>query len=294
MAWPLNQSLRVFGALCAVAGICLFGLAAAGQWTPLGKGTSFEKRTWEHFEPELVAHVRDYAELMGQTDSQLTPAVSTDAARMKIMYDLIMNRFTHDEALHTPASNWILYLAGFIHPTFRHIWNPEILVSHGSSLFCDQSSYLLLRLAMAHGFKTRHVGLQGHVVMEAWHDGDWHLYDPDLEVLPLDAAGKVLSIDALAQDEALLQKYYGPHPGMADLIRNRENHLYMSTPEGARFEWKGNLLAILEKVTEVLKFVIPVLMLAFGLWLMRFASSLKHALTAKKAPARLPAKVPAA
>ncbi len=90
---------------------------------------------------------------------------TTDAAKMRILYDLIVNRFTHYEAQHNLASNWILYAAGFVHPTFRHMWSPDRFVSQGYSLLCDQSSFLLLHLAMAHGIKARRVGLQGQVVM---------------------------------------------------------------------------------------------------------------------------------
>ena len=265
------SSLRILGGIFAFVGVLLLGVACLGQWTSYGDGVSDVKRDWEHFEPGLVAQVQDYAALVKAVDAQMTGQPDTPAARMQVMYDLIVNRFTHNEAQHNLASNWILYGAGFIHPTFRHMWDPDRFVSQGYSLLCDQSSYLLLHLAMAHGIKARHVGLQGHVVMEAWYDGDWHLYDPDLEVIPQDETGRVLSLDELGRNEHLVVKYYGPHEGMAGLIRHRGNHLYMSTPEAARFEWKGNLLAIFEQVAEVMKFVLPLLMITFGLWLRRKA-----------------------
>lgn len=263
----------LLGGLLVLLGICLLGIAAIGEWTPLGGGVNDSKRDWERFDPALVTQVRDYATMVKEADLKMDAGKTTDAAKMQVMFDLITDRFTHNEAQHNLASNWILYLAGYVHPIFRHMWNPDRFVSQGYSLLCDQSSYLLLHLAEAHGIKSRHVGLQGHVVMEAWYEGDWHLYDPDLEVIPLDEAGKVLSLDDLARNETLLQKYYGPHPRMADLVRNRANHLYMSTPAQARFEWKGNVLALLEKVTEVLKFLIPGVMILVGLRLLRRAST---------------------
>jgi hypothetical protein len=265
------HSLRLVGWGSAILGGVLLAIACIGEWTRFGDGDSDVKRDWEQFEPALVTQVQDYASLVKAVDARMANEAGTDAAKMQVMYDLIVNRFTHDEALHTLGSNWILYLAGYVHPTFRHMWDPGQLVSQGYSLFCDQSSYLLLHLALAHGIKARHVGLQGHVVMEAWYDNDWHLYDPDLEVIPVNAEGKVLSLDALAQEPALLDRYYGPHNAQ-DMFRNRENHLYMSTPEGARFEWKGNVLAIVEKVAEVLKFILPLALLALGLWLIRRSS----------------------
>lgn len=256
-------------------GVLLLGIASLGHWTSFGNGASDPKRDWEHFEPGLVTQVQDYDTLVKTVDAKMAGQPVTEAAKMQVMYDLIVNRFTHNEAQHNLASNWILYTAGFLHPTFRHMWNPDRFVSQGYSLLCDQSSYLLLHLALAHDIKARHVGLQGHVVMEAWYDNDWHLYDPDLEIIPVNATGKVLSLNELAEDETLLKKYYGPHPGMADLVRNRGNHLYMSTPEGARFEWKGNLLAIIEKSAELLKFLLPVGMILGGLALHRRAADKK-------------------
>lgn len=272
-----RKSHRFWGTVSLLLGTALLAVAALGEWTPWGRGYGLQKREWERFDPALVTQVQDYTSLNHAVDERLAGQTLSDAEKMQVMYDIIADRFTHAEATHTLASNWILYLAGFVHPTFRHVWSPERFVSHGYSLFCDQASYLLLHLAHAHGFKTRHIGLQGHVIMEAWYDNDWHLYDPDLEVIPTNAQGRVLSLDELAQDESLLSLYYGPHTDMVALIRRRENHLYMSTPEEARFEWKGNVLAKLETVTEVLKFAIPLLLILLGLRLRRVTDTLPSA-----------------
>ena len=267
--FPSRPTRSLTGVLLMLLGLSLFSLAALGEWTTWGRGYGDQKRDWERFDPALVTQVQDYTALNHAVDKKLEGNSLSDAEKIALMCDIVEDRFTHAEATHTLASNWILYLAGFLHPTFRHIWSPERLVSHGYSLFCDQASYLLLHLAHAHGFKARHIGLQGHVVMEVWYDNDWHLYDPDLEIIPTNEQGRVLSLDELAHNEPLLTRYYGPHPDMVDLIRHRENHLYMSTPEEARFEWKGNVLAKLEIVTEVLKFAIPLLLILLGLRLRR-------------------------
>lgn len=99
--------------------------------------------------------------------------------------------------------------------------------------------------------------------MEAWYDSDWHLYDPDLETVPLDSAGQVLSVEKLALNSELLEKYYGSH-GVVDIVASRENNTYMSYPEGSLFEWKSNVLVYFERVMEVLKFIIPMLFIAVG------------------------------
>lgn len=275
MSLTLTPTFRSrLGALFAMVGTFLLAVSITGHFTSYGKGLSYRKRIWERFQPSLVSEVRDYRTLEMAIEVDLALKAPSPAEKMRVMLEHVEDRFTHKEAEHTLASNWILYLAGGVHPTFRHVWDPEKMVSHGYSLLCDQAAYLLLHLAEKHGIKARQVGLQGHVVMEAWYEGGWHLYDPDLEVIPVDAQGKVLSLQELARNEELLTKYYGPHE-MADLIRHTENHLLMEGRPGSRFEWKGNLLAIFERVTEVLKFVIPVLLLMGGLWLVRSAIPMK-------------------
>jgi hypothetical protein len=85
----------------------------------------------------------------------------------------VADRFTHGDAEHNLSINWLLWSLGQFNPNFKHIRNPQVLVSGGHCLFCDQSSYLLLNLALKAGIRARHVGLGGLVVMEAWYDGNW-------------------------------------------------------------------------------------------------------------------------
>ncbi len=252
------------GILIAITGAALVVVAALGQWTSLGGGNGWPKRDWERFDPSLATALKDYDSLVAELDRRLDKEGLPVADRIEAVYGLIADWFTHDEAAHTIWSNWILYLAGYVHPPFWHVWSTDRYVSHGHSLLCDQASYLMVRLLMEQGIKARQIGLQGHVVMEAWYDGDWHLYDPDLEVVPRDELGEVLSLDELARNEILREKYYGRHTNMAELIEQRENHLFMSAPEGARFEWKGNLLVIVERVCDWLKFLIPAGMIVLG------------------------------
>lgn len=260
-----GSKMRLLGGIVAMlAGTALLGIATLGEWSPLAGGYGSPKRDWERFDPSLVGKLPDYPSLSAAVKERLAGDGLSNAAQVQVIYDLLVDRFTHDEAAHTLWSNWILYAAGFIHHTFWHVWSTDRYVSHGHSLLCDQASYLMVQLAREHGFKARQIGLQGHVVMEVWYDGNWHLYDPDLEVIPIDATGRVLSLVDLSKDDVLRQQYYGRHSNMADLVKHRENFLYMSMPEGARFEWKGNLLALLERICDWLKFLIPVGMIVLG------------------------------
>jgi hypothetical protein len=189
---------------------------------------------------------------------------------MLALYGLVTERFTHRAARHTFFSNWLLSGMGAIHPAFAHIRVPETMVRRGYSLLCGQSSYVLLRLAMDNGIRARHVGLNGHVVMEAWYDNDWHLFDPDLEVVPRNVKGEIPGVEELARNQELLHQYYGDYHGtnasMVEILGSREDNTYMSYPPGAWFGWKSNVLFWFEKFAEHLKFVLPVLMVIPGAW----------------------------
>lgn len=264
--------MKIFGFFLTMVGSVLLMISAIGHWTALGNYESAQARDWERFDPLLAQRITSFSELLKATKSRLTDDVPGEREKMEVLYSVVADGFAHGHAVHTVFSNWVLFFSGKVDPAFAHIWDPDLLVSKGHSLLCDQSSYVLLRLAQAHGIRARHVGLHGHVVMEAWYGSGWHLYDPDLEVVPMDSAGSVLSVEQLAVKPILLEKYYKPH-NADQFVRSRENNTYMSYPEGARFEWKSNLLAYLERVVEYLKFGIPIALIALGVWLIKRSPS---------------------
>lgn len=248
----------------SVAGMLAVGLvlliaAALGDWTQLGDYPSAPPRRGERFNAGLVREIRSYDDLLRK--SRVDQGVNLSAEGiMNRLYGLVTERFTHREASHTFLSNWVAFGLGAIHPSLAHIWDVDLMVRKGYSLLCDQASFLLLRLAHDHGIKVRHVGLNGHVVMEAWYGGDWHLYDPDLEVVPMDSAGLILSVEGLSRDRSLLDTYYGRH-GMVEIVGSREDDNYVSYPEGARFTWQAELLSRLETVSQGVKYFVPMVLL---------------------------------
>lgn len=257
-----NILMKYVGISMSLIGVVLLLVAAAGHWTAVGKYENASPRNWERFDSNLVDTLDSFQRLNESAKDRL-PANASEREIMDALYDTVAERFTHKNATHNFFSNWLLYLAGKIHPALSSIYDPYLLVGKGHSLLCGQSSYVLLSLALENGIKARHVGLDGHVVMEAWYDSDWHLFDPDLEVVPLDSAGAVLSVEELALNQELLEKYYGPH-GFVHIVGSRENNTYMSYPEGSRFEWKTNVLVYIEKVMEVLKFALPIVLIVMG------------------------------
>jgi len=251
-----------------VIGLALLLVATVGPHLPIAGYENRAARPWEAYDPELAREARDVASLVRVAHERLPGFEEASAAdRMQALYATVAERFTHSNgARHTFASNWILYLAGSVVRPFGLIHDPDVYVALGHSLVCSQSSYLLMQLALAEGIPARHVGLYGHVVMEAWYDGDWHLYDPDTEVSPRTADGDVPSVEELALDRPLLEaSYTGENAQYVDIIASRENNTYMSYPAGTRFEWKVHVLAQIERVAQVLKYALPLVLIGLGL-----------------------------
>lgn len=261
------------GAVLIIAGLILMGIATLGHFTALGDYQNSQAREGEAFDSELAAGLGTWSSLSNEAERRVANS-GGDKRVMMALYELVAERFTHgDAAHHNLFSNWLLAGIGAVHPAFAQIRVPETMARRGHSLLCGQSSYVLLTLAQEHGIRVRHVGLFGHVVMEAWYDDDWHLFDPDLEVVPRDSNGGVLSVQKLAQSPDLLDQYYGEHDGdnasMVEILGTRKNNTYMSYPPGAWFEWKSNVLFWFEKLAEILKFILPVFIMGIGAWLAR-------------------------
>jgi hypothetical protein len=188
---------------------------------------------------------------------------------MLIVYEVVTQRFTHsDQAKYNLFSNWLLWLMGGVHPTLSHIRQPAVLLEKGYSALCGQQAYLLQTLAEAGGIRTRAVGLNGHVVMEAWYNNDWHLYDPDLEVVPLIDNNRVLSLDELARLTDQIRCFYQGRgseeyvDSIVDIIASREDNsfvLYWMTEKHLAYRT--------EKIAEMIKWIIPMILLVIGFWL---------------------------
>lgn len=255
-----------------LCGMAVLMVALAGQWSSLGNYESAPPRAWERYDPQLAARTPTYASLLEEAArrSGAPLSASAPAKTMQTLFDVVAERFTFKSADHNVFSNWLLWGLGQVHPAFNHIRSERTLVERGHSAFCSQASFLLMSLANDVGIRSRHVGLNGHVVMEAFYAGAWHLYDPDLEVIPTAADGSVVSVSALADDPALLERAYdGARQSVIPYIRSIEDNTFVSYPAGSWFVWKSEVLSHVETVAEYAKFTLPVMLILFGLWLNR-------------------------
>jgi hypothetical protein len=256
-----------------LAGTILFVIAGLGEWAGVGVETDPDVRSWERFDPDLAARTRSLDALYEAAQSraegdlrQMPPAQA-----MEVLFDTVNARFTHGETEHTLLSNWILWTLGLVNPKLGGVRSPEVLLDRYQSALCGRVSFVLMNLAERAGIRPRHVGLNGHVVMEAWYDDEWHMYDPDFEIAPRRGTGPVLSVDAFSRDPALVRELYVDKKGadrvqiVIDKIISREDNSFVSYPVGSQFEWKSQVLLLFEKAAEVLKFAVPIVFLAVGM-----------------------------
>ena len=256
--------------IMVIIGVVMILLTLLGSMTNLSNYSNDKAQKWDRFDPSLPLKTLSLKTLKTYAEDRVGDEFSNKQI-MNELYDIVTDRFTHgDQARYNIFSNWLLYLLGLGHPAFALIHDPDVLLHNGHSALCSEQSYLLLMLAERFGIHARHVGLNGHVVMEAWYDGKWHMYDPDLEVVPAVHGLGVISVETVSREPQLIRTLYKGH-GLPDdvnhivrMFRSWEDNTFMSYPRLAHFEWKVNVLSHFERITNRLKWIIPLFMVTAG------------------------------
>ncbi len=237
-----------------------------------GKKNNAVTRPWERFDRSLSEKTYDIDALYNSAEEKAPLPFNkmTPAEVMQVLYETTANRFTHGDTpvQHTLLSNWILFGLGKLYASFAYIYNPDILLANGHSAWCSQVSYILLCLAQKAGIRAREVGLCGHVVMEAWYEGDSHMYDSDLEVVVKDIDGSVLSVEELSLNADLVRREYSKLGNAHDIenvvsiITSREDNSFASYSMSRPWLGKSHKF---EYVAQILKFIIPGVLIFLGL-----------------------------
>lgn len=261
------------GVVLLVLGVFLLGLSLLGRWTALGKYPSFPPRPWERFDPTLAESTPDleslYRAAQAWADRPLHEIAPAEA--MQVLYDTVANRFTHgDRARYSPFSNWILWALGAAIPQYGDIQDPDVLLRGGHSALCGDVSYVLMRLAGMAGIPTRHVLLEGHIVMEARYDGSWHAYDPDLETVARDDAGAVACVATLERRPDIVRKSYAGrgNPAYVETIvaiyLSAANNEYLAYPADPGPATPGQRPGRVKRAASVAAFLLPAALIAAG------------------------------
>jgi hypothetical protein len=250
-------------------GLCLFVIALLGDLTPLGNYENTEPRDWERFSIET-------ARLINSSDDFLLEAINrnpdfielSEKERAVLLHNLVSEHFTSGHARHNLFSNYILFSLGQIHPAFFSIYDQNRLISRGHSLICSQHSYVLMNLAIQSGLIARHVGLNGHVVCEIYWDGNWHMFDPSMELLALDVTtNEIVSVSRLEKNPELVHTLYpSSRSNLAETFISAEDNSFNAHPLGVYFEWKSQVLMYFELFTNYFKYLFPAILILFCGW----------------------------
>lgn len=90
--------------------------------------------------------------------------------------------------------------------TFQQDWNPRSFLNSIGYGLCHERANLLASLLQMHGFRTRMVDLQTHVVLEFWNDGKWVLLDADRHMFYLNRLNGFASLEDLKADSLLIRE----------------------------------------------------------------------------------------
>lgn len=271
-----RRTRKALGVVLAVLGCGLLAASALGMWTPAGEYRSYPPRPWERFDPSLAAHTPDLDSLYRAANARAKRPLRELPPResMRILYETVSDRFTHgDRSVYSPFSNWVMWMLGRVNRRYLDIQDPDVLLRNGHSALCGDVSYVLIRLASRAGIPSRHLLLDGHIVMEAWYAGGWHAYDPDLEVVVQDEGGPVLSADALAGKPDLIRRAYAGRgsPSFVDnlvaIYTSRGDNRAKVYPAEPGITVAGQRPARVEQAARLGRFLLPVAMILGGAFL---------------------------
>ncbi|MBZ0254727.1 hypothetical protein K8I31_01605 [bacterium] len=255
--------------------ILLLIFTVLGDATSLGRTERVPIRDFEQFDNELVQKTRSLNALKDYAAARLK---GTDAEKIEQLYEIVGARFGHSEgARYNIFSNWILWGLGWLaepvgaRGDLQAIRNVDSLLRLSDHGLCSQVSYTLIALCQKFGYPARHVGLNGHVLMEIYHDGQWRMYDPDYEVVIRDENGDVMGVHELEKRPDLIDQYYTPRGGGPVTITyftTTVDNSYVSYPPGAWFNWKSQVMTYIEALCQWLKYLIPLIgmLISAGGW----------------------------
>lgn len=271
-----GRKRKALGIVLTALGCGLLAASALGMWTPLGKYRSYPPRPWERFDPSLAARTPTLDSLYRAAKARAKRPLRELPPResMRILYETVSDRFTHgDRSVYSPFSNWVMWLLGHANRRYLDIQDPDELLQNGHSALCGDVSYVLIRLASKAGIPSRHILLDGHIVMEGWYSGSWHAYDPDLEVVVTDEGGHVLSADGLAGKPDLIRLAYAGRgsPAFLDnlvtIYTSRQNNLAKTYPAESGITVAGQRPARVEQAARHGRFLLPVALILAGAFL---------------------------
>ena len=194
-------------------------------------------------------------------------ATEDDATFLRRLVATVHGAIIHFTGAHndrvSPLDNWFLWSLGLAPLTaFRryHFVAPRRAFWRGYGL-CSQAALTLSRLLRAEGIDARVAGFPGHVVTLVKLDGnEWILADPDYDIVV------PRPIDDIRLDPTIIDSYYAPRYATSPIARLKQIYAgKMELHDPRRIAMR---LAF-ENGAYAAKWVLPGILLAIGLWLLR-------------------------
>jgi hypothetical protein len=181
--------ISIIGRILEVGGCGLLLLAVAGDTWPLIRRPS--ERSLKLFARQVRRE-----------------STGSGATYFEKLCRAISSRFAHGLAIYGWRDNYLCRLLSPLSERFRVIHRSQDLFRYADNAFCSQAAQAFVDVAANCGLRARLVGLDGHVIAEAYYDETWHAYDPDYGVIPQGANGAVASVRELVENPELAAQAY--------------------------------------------------------------------------------------
>ncbi len=165
--------------------------------------------------PRVIVNGRkDWFSIDSMLNQILEPEFSDGEKAMAIWEFLVANRYHNS-------------------PTLDHFeeHDPVRLVNVYGYGFCDDAANSFMMLAKKAGLPARIWDLSGHVVSEAFYDGNWHMFDVDGEIFYRSGNDETIaSVKRLSLNPGLIRRNPSPSPlyhdteHLVELYRSRGNN----------------------------------------------------------------------
>lgn len=104
-----------------------------------------------------------------------------------VLCEVVKKRFYDGLHTYTIGNNFLAYLATKISGrSWNEVWNTNDILKSGNA-FCGQQSLVMMDILIKKGYQVRAVKMfsktynAGHYAFEAYYEGKWHYYDPNME-----------------------------------------------------------------------------------------------------------------
>lgn len=229
----------------------------------------------EDFDPSLqrlnnIEKLQKYCDSIYE-ERQHSPNYSiAEKEYAQIAAEVGRNRFYHGLSSFGFGDNYLAYIAN---PSFLGYYLNAPVRSNDILKFpygiCSQQATVLMDLLRIKGYQVRKIGfynqaISGHFCYEAFYNGSWHFYDPDLEpdMAVLNAHGRPDIKYLVDHRDVLKQAYHKQDPAKVDA-------LFPTYFYGKVNESLAQNATIYQRATKILSYSIWIFFLLTFLWVNR-------------------------